>query len=247
MQHSNPSLHPATPAVPLSLEEALARAYERAVKRLRSGDLGLGHLFAAFTGRCDEHPGETTHPDDPTRPDAVSQPGDPDASADHDDPDAGTLVTLDELLPVFREPVEWALARAEQHADGDPVSLAALVRVRYAYQSRLTWIVSGGTLGEARPRFRPADVLTVIGLVAGSIDPSFADRASSGIRDGVLEALARVIPIGMASDPSVAGALYPAPPHRYGLPFPGASASFCVPTVPYPDCRMCHCRHCHIH
>ncbi len=233
MQNSNPSHNPSPVPPPLSLDEALARAYERARARILAGKQCASDLFAAFTPRTD----------DKARSDAATEPHDDGARAD---PASGVRVTLDELLPVFRDPIEWALARAEQHAQGDPLDMAALGRVRAAYQSRMAWIGSSGALGAARPTLRMTDVLTVAGLVIRSIDPSFAQRASIGMREGLLDALAEMIPTGMAAAPGVA-----APPHPTGLfwcsdHIPGAPTPVGPPPVSRPVVAICCCRHGHV-
>lgn len=237
MQNSNPSHNPSPIPPPLSLDEALAHAYERARARILAGKQCASDLFAAFTARTDEHP------DDKARSHAATQPHDDGARLD---PAGGVRVTLDELLPVFRDPIEWALARAERHAQGDPLDLVALGRVRAAYQSRMAWIGSNGALGAAKPTLRPTDVLTVAGLVIRSIDPSFAQRASIGMREGLLDALAEMIPTGMAYVPGAA-----APPHPPGLfwcgdHIPGAPTPFGPPPVSRPVVAICCCRHGHV-
>lgn len=197
MQNSNPSHNPSLVPPPLSLDEALARAYERARASILAGEPVSSDLFGAFTACTNEHP------DDKAGPHATAEPRDDGAPAGGGDPAGGVRVTLDELLPVFRDPIDWALARAARHAQGDSIHLAALGRVRAAYQSRMAWIGSGGALGAARPTLRPTDVLTVAGLFIGSIDPSFAQRTSIGMRESLLDALAEMIPLGMTCAPGV--------------------------------------------
>lgn len=239
MQNSNPS-H--TPPPPQELSpETLARAYERAVRRMRKGDHGTGSLFAALIG---ESPDASARPRSTTAPQVAAEPHERDARIDHGNPPAGGApVTLDELLPVFREPIEWALARAERHAEGDPVDLAALDRVRAAYQTRLVWIASGGLLGEARPSLRPTDVLTVAGLLIGSIDAGFAQRVSVGMREGLLDALADLIPLGLANAPGSQAAPYPAGQFGCGDGIPHAVTPFGPPPLPRPTVPRCCCRH----
>jgi hypothetical protein len=223
VQNSNPSHNPSPLPPSESLDEALARAYERAVRRMREGTHGRGSLFAALAG---EPPDENARSRGTAAPHVAAEPHDGDARVDRANPSAGGApVTLDELLPVFREPIEWALARAEHHAQGDPVDLAALDRVRAAYQSRLAWIVSSGLLGEARPNLRPTDVITVAGLLIGSIDPSFAQRVSVGMHEGLADALAELIPLGC------------------GDGIPHAVTPFGPPPLPRPTVPRCCCRH----
>ncbi len=239
MQNLNLSHNPSPP--PSLSTETLARAYERAVRRMRQGDHGTGSLFAALVG---ELPDDSARPRSTAAPQVAAEPHERDASIDRGDPPAaGAPVTLDELLPVFREPIEWALARAERHADADPVDLAALDRVRAAYYSRLTWIASGGLLGEARPSLRPADVLAVAGLLIGSIDSGFAQRVSAGMREGLLDALADLI---LADEPGAGAASYPSGASGCGDGIPQAVAPFGPPPIPRPTVPWCCCRHGHV-
>jgi hypothetical protein len=235
VQNSNPSHTPTPVPPPLSFEDARARAYERARVRIIASEPAWRDLLGAFTTRTDQPP------DDKARPLAAAEPRDDGA---HANPPGGARVTLDELLPVFRDPIEWALARAERHAQGDPLNLAALDRARAAYQSRMAWIGSDGALCAARPTLRPTDVLTVAGLVIGSIDPSFAQRTSIGMRDSLLDALAEMIPIGVACAPGAAAP--PAEPFCCGDHIPGASAPFGPPRVSRPVVATCCCRHGHV-
>ncbi len=237
--NSNPSHHlSSAPRAAAIDDEALARAYERARARILAGERTTAtDFFAAFTARADEHPDEKAGP----RGQATPDPRDGSERCD-----GGERVTLDELLPMFREPIEWALARAERHAQGEPVDLAALARVRAAYQSRLVWIGTGGARGGARPTFRPTDLLTVAGLLVGSIDPSFAQRTSVGVRESLLDALAAVIPLSLAYPPGAMGASHPAATLWYLDEIAGAPAPFGAPNVPRPAMSTCSCRHGHV-
>ncbi len=233
MQNSNPSHTSPGPAAPSIEHEAFARAYERAARILASAR-SAGDLVAALLGRCDEQPREHARSlGTATAPNHVDASGDSGPRVDHRDaPDNRARLTLDELLSVFREPIEWALARAEQHAQGDPLDLAALDRVRAAHQSWLAWIGSSGALGEARPKLRPTDVITVAGLFIGSIDPSFAQRVAAGAREGLLDALANLVPLGLADAPDEAGAAHPASTFWYIDEIPDAPVPFGTP-VPF--------------
>lgn len=244
MQNSHPHL-PSTPT-PLSLDDALARAYERAVQRMRSGGLGLAELLAACVTRGDEHPDEKIGPRGTVSPTDPAEPRDDGGPVDRGDPNTSGRATLDELLSVFREPIAWVLGRAERHAQGDPVDLAALDRVGAAFHSRLAWIHSDGVLGEARPRFRAADLLTVAGLIAGSFDPIFAARSSGGLRETFLDALAHVIPLGAAYAPSIPSAPRSASPLGFVELFSGASLPFGAPRPPCAAMPVCCCRHGHL-
>lgn len=236
MQNSNPSHTLSVVPPPPSLDEALARAYERVRARILAGEPVSGDLLGAFTPR-------TAEPIDKARPQAAAEPRDDGAPRD---PAAGARVTLDELLPVFRGPIEWALARAERHAQGDPVDLAALDRVRAAYQSRLAWIGSSGWLGAERPNLRTTDLLTVAGLFVDSIDPSLLRRASVGTREGLLGALAEMIPLGLAYAPGAAAPAHPAAPVCCGDHIPSAPAPFGPPRASRPVVATCCCGRGHV-
>ena len=244
MQNSSPS-HNSSPLPPsLSLDEVLARAYQRAVRRMREGDHGMGSLFAALTGEPHDR---NARPRGATAPNVAAEPHDGDAPADRRDrPAGGAGVMLDALLPVFRKPIEWAIARAEQHAQGVPVDLAALDRVRLAYQSRLASIGSSGVLGQARPNLRPTDVLTVAGLLIGSIDSGFAQRVSVGMRDGLLDAIAELTALGLADTPGAGVAFYPSAPFGYGDWIPRAVTPFGPPPLSRPTVPWCCCRYGHV-
>jgi hypothetical protein len=249
VQNSNPSHNPSSVPTATSIdEETLARAYERARARIHAGEQISDDLFAAFIARANEHSDEKARPSGSAASRPAAEPHDGGTRPNRDDrSDGGVRVTLDELLPVFREPIEWALARAEWHAQGDPVHLAALGRVRAIYQSRLAWIDTGGALGEARPKVRPTDLLAVAGLLVGSIDPSVAQRTSVGIREGLLNALAEVIPLGLAYAPGgAANASHPAATFWCVDETPGAPAPFGPPRVPRPVVLACCCRHGHV-
>jgi hypothetical protein len=98
VQNSNPSHNP-SPSTSLS-PETLARAYERAVRRMRKGDHGTGSLFAALT---DESPDASARPRSTTAPQVAAEPHERDARVDHGNPPAGgAAITLNELLPVPR-------------------------------------------------------------------------------------------------------------------------------------------------
>ena len=154
----------------------LARAYKRARERMRVGSLA-DLLLSTDTGHADEVPDEESAPCGPAAPDAVAAP------------DRRQRVTLDELLPVFREPIEWAFARAEHQAQGDPDDLAVLARVRKSYQARLLWLSIGGSLSDFD--IRPTDLLLAASLLAVSIDPTLVELLTAGWRGGSHDSLAR--------------------------------------------------------
>jgi hypothetical protein len=208
---------------------------------MREGDHGMGSLFAMLTG---ESPDASARSRSTAAPHVAAEPHERDARTDSGNPPADSApITLNELLSVFREPIEWALARTEQHADGDPIDLAALGRVRAAYQTRLAWITSGGLLGEPRPSLLPTDVLTVAGLLIGSIYAGFAQRVSVGMREGMLDVLADLILPDLGDAPGSQAAPYPAGPLGCGDGIPHAVTPFGPPPSPRPTVPQCCCRH----
>lgn len=231
MQNSNP--FPDSLFVPpLSFDEALARAYERARARLRTSESPLA--------ACGDEPVDDAAQ---RRRDATLRaPIDPNSA-----PRAARCarVTIDELLPVFREPLEWVLARAEQHAHGDAIDLAAIERVRAAYQHHLARSGSGGLLGDARPRLRPTDLLIVAGLVIGSIDPSFVQRTSAELCDSLFEALAQAIPLGAAGPLHAVAGSSPTSPMCWRDQLADAMA-FGPPSISRLVVPLCCCRHGHV-
>lgn len=242
MQNSNPSHnHSPVSSEPSIDPDALARAYERARARILGGEPKAGDLVAAFIAHGDEHADPKTRP----RGQAAA-PRDSGEAPDSARPDAGERVTLDELLSVFRDPIHWALARAERHAQGDPIDVATVGRVRAAYQSRLVAFGTGGALGDARAKVRPADLLTVAGLLVGSIDPAFAQRASAGARESLLDALAAVIPLGLDHTPSDVGAQPPAATLWLLGEIPETPAPFGPPRPARHAAPSCCCGHHHV-
>lgn len=141
----------------------------RASEPMRAGFLA-DLLLSTDTSHADEVPDEESAPCGPAAPDAVAAPK------------RAHRVTLDELLPLFREPIMWALSRAQREALEDPHDLAAVTRVREAYQVRLLWLGLGGALRDVTAGIRPTDLLIVAHLVMSSIDPSFFDRVEVALR-----------------------------------------------------------------
>jgi hypothetical protein len=94
---------------------------------------------------------------------------------------------------VMREPIAWVFTLAERRAHGDPVDLAAIQRVRDAALHRVDTIIAGSAPVDP-PRIRAADVLTVATLLVGTLEPSFVHRAAQMLGDGIIEALAAVLP-----------------------------------------------------
>lgn len=127
---------------------------------------------------------------------------------------ADQLLNGAELLRVIREPVEWILTLAHQLADGDPVDVAAIVRLRAAFHARL----AGGSTG-----IRKTDLLVVVGLLVSALDPSVVVRAvSDTIGDGLAAVFGSESPLALhitdIVDPftSLAELLETLPPQRVG-------------------------------
>ena len=100
----------------------------------------------------------------------------PDAapSADQRVGPAPVRVGLAELLGVLHGPVEWVFSLAERAALGDSVDISAIHRVRDAVRVRMVAAATdvAGNAPMERPRIRPADVLTVSGLLISTLDPA---------------------------------------------------------------------------
>ena len=129
---------------------------------------------------------------------------------------ADQLLNGAELLGVIREPVEWILALAHQLADGDPVDVAAIVRLRAAFHARLAGRPTG---------IRKTDLLVVVGILVSALDPSVVVRAiSDTIGDGLAAVFGSESPLALhitnTVDPltSLAELLDTLPPQRAGGP-----------------------------
>jgi len=129
---------------------------------------------------------------------------------------ADQLLDGAELLRVIREPIEWILTLAYQLADGDPVDVAAIVRLRAAFHARLAGRPTG---------IRKTDLLVVFGLLVSALDPSVVVRAiSDTIGDGLAAVFGSEPPIARhitdSGDPltSLAELLDTLPPQRAGGP-----------------------------
>jgi hypothetical protein len=125
---------------------------------------------------------------------------------------ADQLLNGAELLRVIREPVEWILALAHQLANGDPIDVAAIVRLRAAFHARL----AGRSTG-----IRKTDLLVVVGLLVSALDPSVVVRAvSDTIGDGLAAVFGSESPLALhitdIVDPltSLAELLETLPPQR---------------------------------
>jgi hypothetical protein len=102
---------------------------------------------------------------------------------------ADQLLDGAELLRVIREPIEWILTLAYQLADGDPVDVAAIVRLRAAFYARLAGRPTG---------IRKTDLLVVFGLLVSALDPSVVVRAvSNKIGDGIAAMLGSESPLAL--------------------------------------------------
>lgn len=246
MQNSHPFIPSSLiSAEPSLAEDAGARSDEPTRIRSLGGEPRPGELFAAFAQLAHEHPDEQTRSRGPTAPRAA-------APRDHGERtrdargDAGERVTFDELLVVLRDPIHWTLARAERHAHSDPVDVAAVGRVRTAYQHRLVAIGTGGAFGDARAKVRASDLLTVAGLLVRSLDPAFVQRASMSARARLLDALARVLPLDLTQAPDNVHAPRPAALLCYLDEIVGALAPFGTPHTSCAAAPSCPCGHHHV-
>ncbi|HEU4733442.1 MAG TPA: hypothetical protein VFT22_36365 [Kofleriaceae bacterium] len=132
-------------------------------------------------------------------------------------PECGEGIRFDELLCVFREPVEWALALAERRAHGDPIDRAAIHRVRDAFRLRLASIASGCTGPTDGARIRVSDLVVIAGLLIGAGDPAIAQRAARDAGESLLDALAIVLQL----DPTLGSQIAHAAAHRGRAPVHG--------------------------
>lgn len=115
---------------------------------------------------------------------------------------APVRVGLAELLGVLHGPVEWVFSLAERAAIGDGVDIAAIHRVRDAVRLRMAAAAAADATGVAAmdcPRIRPADLLTVSGLLLGTIDPSIMQHLAMRTGERAADLLATVFQL----DPGV--------------------------------------------
>ncbi|HEX7836717.1 MAG TPA: hypothetical protein VF469_04590 [Kofleriaceae bacterium] len=166
MQNSNPSPVP----FPFCLDETLARAYARAREACAGAEPSSTDIYAAYTAG---------------QPQAQTNGHDPGASAGRLD--------VGELIDVLRGPIEWVFTLAERRAQGEPVDLAAIHRVREAIRFRLDSTIAGDGASEDRPRIRATDLLTVASLLVGTLDPAVVQRAALGVGGSIANALATVL------------------------------------------------------
>lgn len=190
MQNSNPSPNLSSVPFPYCLNEALARAYVQAREAGAGTAPSASDIFAAFARAHD--------PEQPSGATAVDG-DDPGAVAGH--------VDIAELLGVLREPIAWVFTLAERRAEGDPVDLAAIERVRDAALHRVDAIIAGAAPADA-PRIRATDVLTVASLLVGTLDPAIVQRAAQIVGGGITEALSALLPFA----PTIASEFASTPP-----------------------------------
>jgi hypothetical protein len=155
-------------------------------------------------------------------PSAAPAVGDVDADGESDatdtaDADAVGRLELAELLGVLRDPIEWVFTLAERRAQGDPIDIAAIHRIRDAVLHRVNAVILGVPRAES-PRMRSADLWTVGELLIDALDPSLVAR----VLRGVGTSLADVLIAGLPFDPSLVAHLG------------GAAAPIPAPHVPPP-------------
>jgi hypothetical protein len=197
VQNSNPS-QPFASSFPFRLDDQMARAYARARERIDRGEVAnLNALFAAFGAAPPE---VTAEP--------AAEPAEPRSLFDR--------IDVGELLRVFREPLEWLLARAERRAEADPLDLAAIERLRAVLQHRIA-APALETPTDA-PRLRATDLLIVAGRLVGTIDPATVQRV--GLELGSV--LANAIGTMLQLDPSLVAHLM------------NVAASVGRPHIPHP-------------
>jgi hypothetical protein len=241
VQNSTPFPNPFSVPFPYCLSESLARAYAHARERRADGAPTASDVFAAFArateqadARADEHA--------------------EDGAGDDADPDDLTgQLDIAEIVGVMREPIAWVFTLAERRAQGDPVDLAAIQRVRDAALHRVDAIIAGSAPTDP-PRIRAADVLTVATLLVGTLDPSLLHRAAQMLGGGIIDALAAVLPLapmvndvmsaqGPGAEPhardSAASSWYSDYVQRAAAPFAGPYAAalgvpLAVPHLPRP-------------
>jgi hypothetical protein len=168
-------------------------------------------------------PGSTPNPGDRPSPDNPPgiDPGDEDTGLNDDvnsgDPGDGISgLALAELLTVLREPITWVFTLAERHAEGDPIDVAVIHRVRDAVLHRMKASIDGVPPDEAR-RIRSTDLLTVGSHLIGTLDPRVVQR----VMQIVGTHLADVFTAGLSLDPSLAElGREPAPSPRPDVPPP---------------------------
>jgi len=135
-------------------------------------------------------------------------------------PLAPVRVGLAELLGVLHGPVEWVFSLAERAAAGDGVDISAIHRVRDAVRLRMAAAAAADATGVAAmdcPRIRPADLLTVSGLLVGTLDPQIVQHLVTRAGERAADVLTSVFPLdlGLASCFASPGACVAA--HPFGV------------------------------
>jgi len=158
--------------------------------------------------------------------------GDVDAESESDATDTADMDTvgrleLAELLGVLRDSIEWVFTLAERRAQGDPIDITAIHRVRDAVLHRVNAVIIGAPDTES-PRMRSADLWTVAESLIDALDPSLVARAA-GVGTSLADALAAGLPFdpSLVVDPGAAAAPIPGPHVRPPVP-----PSWCVGAIP---------------
>ncbi len=190
MQNSTPSRNP------VSSPSLLQTLLEHTFLGARSASPG-----AAPTG--DDIPGADAAP--------AATVGDIESDAtDTPDMNGGGRLELAELLGVLRDPIEWVFTLAERRAQGDPITIAAIHRVRDAVLHRVNAVIIGTPDAEP-PRMRAADLWTVGELLIDALDPSIVARLLRGVGTSLAEVLAAGLPLASSLVFDSAGAAAPIP------------------------------------
>jgi hypothetical protein len=194
VQNSNPSQNHASVPFPFCLDDAVARAYTRARDACAGSEPTADDIHAAYAAEQGAKPTEDPGDSPDIEPDA-----------DIDDSESTDTARFDvrELLLVLRGPIEWVFTLAERATHGDPVDLAAIGRVRDAIRIRLASAIASDDVPVDGSRIRSADLLTVAGLLLGTLDPAIVQRAATGIGSGIAHAITKLLEL----EPSLASYL----------------------------------------
>jgi hypothetical protein len=200
VQNSNPFPNLSSVPFPYCLHDSLARAYVRARESSAGTAPTASDIFAAFA-----------HAHEPEQPSGATAVDSDEATA------VAGLVDIAELLSVMREPIAWVFTLAERRAEGDPVDLAAIDRVRDAALHRVDAIIADTAPADA-PRIRATDVLTVASLLVGTLDPAIIARAAQIVGGGITDTLSALLPLvptiasEFVSTPHACGGAHTRPP-----------------------------------
>jgi hypothetical protein len=183
----------------------------------------LDGLLAVFAPDRDEHadpvPDVDTRFGSPSAAAPASASESPQTAAEGD----GEHRPVDQALWVFREPIEWVLAHAEQRAWPEPIDRAAVHRVRDAVRIRMASSISGVLTSAAAPRIRATDLLIIARLLARGIDPGIVRDM---VRD-VVERFTSALGMLFVLDPSLACALA-----QIAASFAPCAPIACTPPIP---------------